>query len=311
MKGQQPRSLSVVHGTALAVTIRWVDRLLGVLSTIILARLLMPEDFGVVALASMAVAFATVLVDFGVNVALIQHNDPQQSHYDTAWTLRLLQMLFTALVLALAAPLIAGFFGDGRVAAVLAALAFGMFLSGLENIGIVAYQRNMQFGAEFNFLVSRRLIGFVVTIVAALLLRSYWALVIGVLVSRSAGVLLSYLMHPMRPRFSLAEFRDIFAISQWMLVRSIGAYLQNHAHKVFVGHYCSTATTGSYTLGDEIAAMPSSELLAPLNRVLFPSFARQKHDPAALKHLFLLALSMQTLLVVPASVGLAMVADRV
>lgn len=305
------RRFSVFGGTVITVAMRWTDRLIGLVSTLILARLLMPEDFGIIAMASLTIALADILLDLGVNVALIQNRDATQAHYNTAWTLRLIQTLIATLALVTAAPWAASYFGDQRVEPVLQVLAFTLLLSGLENIGIVAFHKHMQFGAEFRFLFLRRITGFSVTIIAAWFLRSYWALVIGALSGRVAGVGLSYWLHPMRPRFSIEKFGEIFAVSQWMLIRSIGAYLHHNLHKILVGRWAPTATMGAYSLADEISMMPSGELLAPLNRALFPAFADAKENPNELKRLFLLAQGIQTLVAVPASVGLALVAEEV
>ena len=303
--------MSIAQGTAVVVAMRWTDRLIGLISTLILARLLTPADFGIIAMASLAVTLADVLLDFGVNVALIQNSNATQAHYNTAWTLRILQTSIATFALVLAAPLAAEYFHDARVQPVLQVLAFSLLLAGFENIGIVTFQKHMRFGAEFRYLFLRRMAGFVTTIIAAWLLRSYWALVIGTLTGRTVGLGLSYLLHPMRPKLSLEKFREIFSISQWMLVRSIGNYLHQSLHRILVGRWTHAATMGAYALADEISAMPSGELLAPLNRVLFPAFAEAKGDLMQLKRIFLLAQGVQTLIAIPAAAGLALVAKDI
>lgn len=308
---REPGVMSIAQGTAVVVAMRWTDRLIGLVSTLILARLLTPADFGIIAMASLAVALADVLLDLGVNVALVQNNNATQAHYDTAWTLRLLQTSAATMLLVLSAPLAAAYFQDVRVQSVLQVLPFSLMLAGLENIGIVTYQKHMRFGAEFRFLFLRRMAGFLTTILLAWLLRSYWALVIGTLVGRTVGVGLSYWLHPMRPRFSFEKFREIFSVSQWMLVRSIGVYLHQNLHKILVGRWTQATTMGAYSLADQISGMPSGELLAPLNRVLFPAFAAAKEDLPQLRRIFLLAQSVQTLVAIPAAAGLALVAHEV
>lgn len=308
---REPGVMSIAQGTAVVVAMRWTDRLIGLVSTLILARLLTPADFGIIAMASLAVALADVLLDLGVNVALVQNNNATQAHYDTAWTLRLLQTSAATMLLVLCAPLAAAYFQDARVQTVLQVLPFSLMLAGLENIGIVTYQKHMRFGAEFRFLFLRRMAGFVTTILLAWLLRSYWALVIGTLVGRTVGVGLSYWLHPMRPRFSFEKFREIFSVSQWMLVRSIGVYLHQNLHKILVGRWTQATTMGAYSLADQISGMPSGELLAPLNRVLFPAFAAAKDDLPQLRRIFLLAQSVQTLVAIPAAAGLALVAHEI
>ena len=289
---------------------RWTDRLIGFVSTLILARLLVPEDFGVIAMASLVIGLAEVIFELGVNVALIQNRTPSQEHYDTAWTLRIIQTTLAAIVVVIAAPLAATYFNDPRVTLVVQVLAVSLMLSGFENIGVVTFQKEMQFGREFQFLFCKRIVGFIVTIAAAWFIRSYWALVIGALAGRTFGVALSFAMHPMRPRLSLKKFREIFSVSQWMLVRSIGAYFQLKLHFAIVGARESASVLGAYSLASEISALPSSELLAPLNRVLFPAFVRVKDDLVELKRLVLLAQGVQTMIAMPAAIGLILVSNE-
>jgi len=304
------RKHSITSGTLLTISMRWSDRLIGLVSILILARLLAPEDFGVIAMASLAIGLVSVLLDFGVNIALIQNQEATQEHYDSAWTLRLLQSAAATLLLILIASWTADYFNEPRIEPVLQVLAFSLLLNGFENIGTVVFQKKMQFGAEFRFLIAKRMAGFITTIVVALVLRSYWALVIGTLVGRGFGVGLSYMMHPMRPRFSFAKMADIFSVSQWMLLRSIGEYLQSSAHRILVGHWFPTSTMGAYTLASEISGMPTTELLAPFNRVLFPAFSETKENLQQLKRMFLLAQGVQTLIVIPIAIGLALVAEE-
>lgn len=301
---------SILQSAALTVAMRWIDRLIGLVSTLILARLLVPEDFGIIAMASLVVGLFEVILDLGVNVALIQNSTPKQAHYDTAWTLRLLQTLVTAGAIALGASLAGEYFGDPRVVAVLQIMALGPVLTATENIGVVTFQKNMQFGLDFRFMFLKRFAGFIATMIAAVLLKSYWALVLGALTGKAVGVALSYWMHAMRPRLSLSCFKEIFSVSQWMLVRGIGAYFNGSLHRLLVGNRAEATTMGAYSLASEISSMPAGEVLSPINRVLFPAFVKAKHDLAELKRLYLLSLSVQTLLAIPASVGLALVAHE-
>lgn len=303
--------MSIAKGIMFTVAMRWTDRLIGVVSTIILARLLVPDDFGVVAQATIVIGLITVLSDFGVHVALIQRAEPEAEHYDTSWTLRLIQFLLIAVTIYLVAPFVAGKFDEPRIEAVMRALCIGFVFAGLENIATVTFQKEMRFDLDFRFRLIPRLVGFLVTVTSAFALQSYWAMVIGAVSGRAASALLSYRMHAMRPKLSLARFRDIFAVSQWMLVRGVGAYIVNEMDRFALADRASTAEVGSYSLGKEIAAMPSTELLAPFNRVLFPAFVKARDDNGALPQLFLMTQGIQAFLAVPASAGLAIVAEDV
>ena len=304
-----PQRTGLALSALLVIGMRWSDRLIGLVSTLILARLLVPADFGIIAMASIMVGLIDVLLDLGVHVALIHAKAPTREDYDTAWTLRLIQAGLSAALIVLFTPLATDYFGDPRVGPVLYVMALSVLLGSAENIGIVDFQKHMAFGQDFRFFFLRRLAGFVVTVAAALWLRSYWAMVIGALSGRMVGVVLSYRMHDFRPRPSLARARQLWSFSQWVLLRNIGVYVATRVDKFVVGRH-GPAGMGSYALADEIAAMPTSELLAPLGRVLFPAFVEQRDRGDDLLRGFSLALGVQSLLAIPAGVGLAMVAPQ-
>ncbi|MEO0973619.1 MAG: lipopolysaccharide biosynthesis protein [Pseudomonadota bacterium] len=299
----------VVSSALIVVAMRWADRLLGLISTLVLARLLVPDDFGVIAMASIVYGFVTVLMNLGVNAALIHDKEATQDDYDTAWTIRLIEAIVAGLVLAALAPAAANYFNDPRVVDVMRVMAVTVAVAGLDNIGLVTFQKEMQFGSDFLFFFLRRFAGFLVTLILAFVLRSYWAMVIGSLVGKLVGVALSYAMHEMRPKLSLRKVRKIWSFSQLMLLANIGNYLSVEMDKLVLGARVSAATLGGYRLGDDIASMPTSEVLAPLGRVLFPSFVEARDEPDQLRQQFLLALGVQVALVLPAAVGLALVAD--
>ena len=300
---------TIFSGALIVVAMRWTDRLIGLFSTLVLARLLAPGDFGVVAMASVVVGLADVLLDLGVNVALIQNRDADEEDYSTAWTIRLIQGAIAGALILLAAPFSAEYYDDPRVVDVMQIMALTIFLGGFENIGVVAFQKKMQFGLDFKFFFLKRLVGVFVTLGLALWLHSYWAMIIGALAGRTAGVALSFAMHPLRPRITLSRFRTLWSFSQWVLVRNIGGYADTKLDKFVLGGRSDAATVGGYTLADEIASIPTSELLAPLGRVLFPAFVDARHDPVLLANTFLRALAIQALIVIPAGIGIALVAE--
>lgn len=289
---------------------RWTDRLIGIISTLILARLLTPADFGIVAMASLVVALTDTLLDLGAPSALIQNRNVTRDDFDTAWTLRLIQAILAALLIALVgAPLAVDYFKDARVEDVLRVMAISVAIGGLENIGIVTFQKNMEFGRDFQFFFIRRISGFLVTLALALWLRNYWAMVWGALAGRVIGVVLSYVLHAYRPSFSFSRLRSLWSFSQWILVRNVGSYGAQQSDKLLVGRMGDSNALGAYSLADEISAMPSNEVLMPLGRVLFPAFARVADDPHELRRIFLLALGVQATVALPAGVGLALVAS--
>lgn len=301
---------NIIHGAFLAIAMRWTDRLIGLISTVVLARILVPADFGIIATASLVIALADVLLEMGVYMVLMQNKHPTVAHYDSAWTIRFIQTSIMTAAVLIAAPYAAAYFSNPELTPVIRILALTFVLEGLENIWIINLQKEQQYARDFRFMFTKRFVGFAVTMIGAIATHSYWAMVAGTLSGRLAGVILSYAMHPNRPRFSLAKFREIFSMSQWIWVRSIANYFRGRLHQIVVASREPSAVMGTYTLAGQIAAMPTTELLAPLNRVLFPVFVKVKEDLAELKRIYLLSQSVQALIGIPAGVGLALVAHE-
>ena len=302
---------SIARGAMFTVGMRWINRVIGLVSTLILARLLVPEDFGIAAMASLGVGLAATLLDVGVNIALIRNPKATIEHYHSAWTLRLLQAGVIMLLLVAAAPWAGDWFRDERVTPVMMLMALNVFLVAFENIGIISFQKDMQFGRELRYLVLNRLFGLACTVALALWLRSYWALVLATTLTALFTVAHSYVAHPMRPRIHFSRFRELVAVSQWMLVQNVSGYFDQNLHRILVGRRDEPATVGAYTLATELAALPSTEVLQPLNRVLFPAFVAVKQDLAELKRMLLLAQGVQVLLALPAAVMLSVLAGEV
>jgi O-antigen/teichoic acid export membrane protein len=299
----------MAQGSAWMVAMRWTMRGIGLVSTIILARLLFPADFGLVAMAMVVIGFLEVFTHTGVDLALIRNPEPTRAHYDTAWTIEVLQGIALALVLVLVAPLAGVYFSEPRVVAVIRLLALRALIGGFENIGVVDFRRELEFDKEFRFGVYKKAISFGVTIVMALILRNYWALVIGMVGGRCAEVILSYGMHSYRPRFNLTKLRDIWLFSQWLLLWRVGRYLNRRTDEFIVGGIAGTVVMGNYHVASDISTAPSDEIGLPMARGLFPFYSRLAGNMTDLANSFANVLSIVTTLCVGAGFGIAAVAE--
>ena len=256
------------------IAARWAMRLIGFVSTMILARLLAPEDFGLIAMALIAYGLLETISYAGVDLALMRPGNDTREHYDTAWTIQVLQGLFIAVCLVLAAPSVAQYFGEPRTKEVIWWVAARAPIEALQNIGIVAFRKELDFAKEFRFTLIGKLLGFVAVVGAALVLRNYWALVFGSLFASVLTVGLSYRMHPYRPRLSMARVGEIWTFSQWLVISRVGSYLNRRCDEFVVGGYAGTTAMGSYHVAGELATLPSSEIVMPVRRAMFPTLAK-------------------------------------
>ena len=294
----------MAHGVRWMVLFKLTERSLGFISTLILVRLLSPEDFGITAMAVSFIAMAETVTAFSFDVNLIQNQNATEEHYNTAWTCNVLLGLFITVMMLAAAPAIASFYKRPELFWVVCTLALGPLISGCENIGVVAFRKDMRFKREFAFQLSRKIIGFLFVVPLAYILHSYWALVVGILASKFTGTTISYLVHPFRPRYSLAEVRELLGFSKWMLLLNVLAFLKESMSNFVLGRLLGAAPLGVYNVSNEVASMPTTELSAPINRALVPGFARIAQDPESTRTAYGTAMGMLALVAVPAATGI-------
>jgi lipopolysaccharide exporter len=299
----------IAHGAVWMVAFKLIDRSAGLVSTIILARLLSPADFGLVAMAMVLIAALQLMVSFSFDVLLIQNPQAARDEFDTAWTFNCLFACAAAMVLALLAHPASIFYSEPRLTPVIYWLALGFAVQGFSNIGPVIFRREMRFDREFKFLLAKRVATLAVTIPLAFLLRNYWTLVIGQLLGGCIMVALSYIVSDYRPRFSMKARRELFNSSKWLVINNILQFLNNRSAEFFIGRLTGAQSLGIYNIALEISILPTTELVAPINRAAFPGYSKVSSDPIQLRNSFLNVISMIALFACPAGIGIALVAD--
>jgi len=303
---------SILARTALSAgwVIGWrmATRLLGLASTLILVRVLLPEDFGVVALGAAFAQTVDAMSALGTDDALIREREPTRALYDTAFTLNAMRGVITGGVVAAAAWPTAVFFGEPRLASLLLALAALAVVDGWLNIGVVDFRRDFQFHKEFLLNILPRVASVVATVAAAALFQSYWALVAGQATFRVLRVASSYRMHPYRPRFSLSAWRRLLLFSAWTWALAVVQMMQARVDAFVIGRSLGTGGVGAYALGYEIATLPTSEIVDPLGRAAYSGFSATRREGGT-RALFNRLVASSLLVTGPAGLGLSMVAD--
>jgi O-antigen/teichoic acid export membrane protein len=263
---------------------RIVTRVIGLGSTLILARVLVPEDFGLVAMASTFAGAVDALSQLGLQDALVRRQSDDKSLYNTAFTLQLGRAVLTALILAGAAPLVAWWFAEPRLVWLLLILAAGSVISGFENIGIIEFRRAMRFDVQFRLQLIPRLFQVAVTISLALAFQNYWALLAGTLVAKLTRLAMTYIVHPYRPSFRLAGWRELAAFSFWTWATSLASLVWDRCDPFILGPVLGANRLGMYLLALEIASLPMSELIAPVADALFAGFSSAQHKGGSSLH---------------------------
>ena len=211
----------VAVGAAWMMGTRWVIRIAGLVSTLVLARLLTPEDFGLVALAASIIAVLDVASDFGFNYALIHFQDAGRQEYDTAWTLNVCRGIVIALIMAAVSPLAEVVFGDERIVPLMIVLGISFAVGSAKNIGTVDFMKRLNFSREFYIQSIPKLLGVSVAILIAWLYRSYWALILATVTNRSTALAMSFYMSDYRPKWELGGWRKLFSFSGWLMATQV------------------------------------------------------------------------------------------
>ena len=295
----------ILEGTGWLAGWRMISRLIGFGSLLLMTQLLIPADFGLVALASSISASIDVMSQLGVRDALVRLRDDVEDFYDTAFTFQLVRGVVTGVLLAAVSAKAGRVMGDDRLQPILLVLAGLSVVSAFENIGTVRLIRELDFRTQVTLLAGPRLLGFAATVSAAFLFRSYWALVAGIAVSKVTSVAVTYLTSPHRPRLSLRGWRYLTHFSFWSWAGSIAGVVWSRSDPFVLGPSLGTALLGIFVVSLEIAILPVTELIEPVMGAMFPGFAMAHRNgklapEAALKVAGVLALGA-----VPFSVGIS------
>jgi lipopolysaccharide exporter len=290
-----------ILGSFILVSSKIVVRLLGLISTLVLARVLIPEDFGIVAISLIVLSFFDLLTLTGGKQYIIQLKDVSENDLNTAWSLNLL--LKTAIVFALIvlAPFIAEHYNDERLTWVLIVISALSILESLGNPGLFLFAREQNYVPIFKLSVVQKVFTVAFTIGCALWFKNYWALVIGHLVSNLVKLVGSYIIHDFRPKFRLNNVRKQWDFSKWMMSKGVVGYARSQMDTFLVSNFYSPASVGSYHVMKYISSMPATEIIAPATQPLLATFSKSRDDEKKLQYQYSLCLLVLVVIAMPIS----------
>jgi lipopolysaccharide exporter len=292
-------SLGVLKSSGFLLLIRLIQRGMGVISTILLARLLTPEDFGIVAIAITIIYFIEAVSSLGSEQYIIQKAEISESTLHTAWTVDFILKSIILVGFLIAVPFIGEFYGDPRLEMVLYVSSSIILINGLKNPGTALLRRNFDYKPLFKLSVAQKFFSFIIVIGFALVAPSYWAMVIGDVVSALIFTLGSYWIHVFRPKLSILGFREQWLFSKWMILRGFVGYTRSQFDTFIVSTAFSTQQLGGYHLVRQLSIMPSTEIIAPAVEPLLAAFSRSKDKLSRVAYQFRISFLMIVLLTMP------------
>jgi O-antigen/teichoic acid export membrane protein len=266
----------------------WFSRVLGIIKMIILARLLSPLDFGIIGLAILSMNVLNVFSETGIESALIQKDKIGRAELDTAWTLAIVRGLLLFTLLFLNAGWIASYFDNMTLKPVLRAMAATFLLAGFTNIGIIYFQKELNFKKKVILDSAADIAGAVSAVILAFYIRNVWALVAGAIVWVTVKCLASYWLHPYRPKMSWnwPVAKSLLNFGKHIFWISVVTFNVTSGDDALVGKLMGVTMLGFYTMAYNIANIPVSSLATIIGRISFPAYSLLQKDPDRLKEAF-------------------------
>ncbi len=301
----------ILTGTSWLLASRLVSNVLGLASTLIAARLLVPEDFGLMAIGASVGAMASAIVDLPVGAALVQMKTATKADFDTAWTINVLRGAIVSMLMMAAAWPVALIAGDPRLTGLVMGLAAYPLVAGLRNSWFEQYVRDMDFRREALLDVVTKAVSLAVVVGVAWATRSYWALPLSVVASALAGTLLSYILRPQLPAFSLASFRKFFGFSVWVGLGNVADSVRDAATTFSIGRFLGTSKLGAYAVGSQFGERLELVLYAPMERTLFAAFSSIQEDAGRVRAAYLRAVHIGFAIILPVCAGMALLSHEI
>jgi len=312
LKARKTLPQKMVQGGAWISSIKIIRKVLSLIRLIIIGRILAPSDFGLMGIALLTMSALETFSTTGFSHALIQKKENTHNYLDAAWTVLIMRGFIIFIMLYLAAPYVAVFFHSPAVRPIIQVLAFTTFIHAFSNIGVVFFQKEL----EFNKVFISRFVGistnFMVAILAALILRSVWALVLGLFAEKVVNLIVSYLIHPYRPHFSkdFGKAKELFGFGKWILGSNILIFIGEHIDDIFVGRVLSAVALGFYQMAYRISNMLETEITQVISSVAFPAFAKIQDKQSRIQKAYFRIMRLTVAISLPITVGMILLAPE-
>lgn len=298
-------------GAGLLIGTRLATRLIDLTSLALLARLLTPADFGLVAIAMTIVLICEAVSDLPVAQAVVRLPTITQDHLDTAFTLSAFRGLTIAALLCIAAWPIAIVYRDPRLFGLICALCVAPALRGLCNPGFAIFARELDFRREMLVEVAAKIIALTVAATLAVITRSYWAIAAGTIAAPLSMVLLAYLIAPWRPRLTLREWSSLSRFLSWSSLGQVLNAISWQVDQLALGRFVPRDSLGNFAIASTLAFLPFQVVINQVTRPLVSALATLQHDPARLAAAYRLGAATLVAVCLPVIVGLSVLSEPI
>ncbi|MBF2000863.1 MAG: MOP flippase family protein [Synechococcales cyanobacterium M58_A2018_015] len=301
-----------VKGVIWSILESWGSRVITLVVFFILARLLGPEAFGLVALASVFVAFIQIFLDQGLGESIVQRQNLEPEHLDSAFWMNVGTGLCLSAFGILGADWVAGLFKQPELTPVLRWLSLGFILTSLTSVQEATFRRKLDFRALSVRALVSTLVSGIVGVTMAFAGFGVWSLVGQQLTNIALRAVLIWSLSNWRPhfRFSPRHFRELFSFSINLLGIKILGFVDRRSDDFMIGYFLGPIALGYYTVAYRIFLI-MIELLTNISaKVAMPAFSRLQEDPEKLRQAYYQVTQMTALIAFPSFLGMAALAPE-
>lgn len=300
LTGNQIRN-HFLKGSFYLFSIQIVLRILNMIKLFVIARILSPGDFGLIGIALLVFAVFTVFTDTGFADALIRMKENVAPYLDAAWTLLVIRGVVVAGAIWGSAPAVSAFLNAPESKLIIQVVSVSFLIRSLENIHIVLFFKKLQFRKVFVYSVVSGLADFLVTLFLIFTLRNIWALVFGFIAADFIKTIISYVVHPYKPKlvFSWRRIKELFQFGKWITGSKIVSYFLTQGDDLFVAKLLGAVRLGYYQMAYKISNLPTTEITHVISKVSFPIFSNLQDEPEKLRETYLYILKVIVFLSFP------------
>lgn len=300
-----------VTGVMWSAGARAVQQFLNFVVTVVIARLLVPEDFGLIAMILVFTGFAMLFVDFGLAAAIVQRKTLDERHLSSAFWMNLGAGLALSGVVAALAPALASIYDEPRLVLLTLVMSSSFLLGSLAIVQSAVLSRAMNFRRLGGIDIGSTLVGGSAAIAAAASGYGVWSLVVQLLVSTLARVALLWALTEWRPRllFDVHAARELWRFSANLAGFSGVNYWSRNADNFLIGIFVGPAALGIYGRAYNLMLLPLTQVVGVISRVMFPALSRLQDDPERVKRAYLRAIGIIGLITFPLVAGLLVAAE--
>ena len=307
-----PRTLAAraASGSMWLIAARMGTRLIDLATLMLLARLLTPADFGVVAVAMVLVQIVEAVFEMPVAQVLVRSagTGEDRAMLDTAFTLSVARGLAVAALLGGAALPFARAYHDERLLGLICFLALAPALRGITSPRLALYARALDFRRDCAADLVGKLCSFGVAVMLARLTHSYWAIAAGTVTSPAIATAGSFVLAPHRPRLSLLHWRQFAGFLGWSSAAQLLSAVNWQAGRLLLSAFVPRAALGLFSLGSDLSGIPEQAIVKPVQRPLMAAFALVAREPERLQRAYLRSVASLVTVGTPLMLGIALLA---